>query len=192
MALGATAAPGDVMRVLAHDIRQPLSTIESIAYYLTLILPQDEKVHEQLDRIQQLVEQSNWMVTSGLLLSDTLSVPHESVDLRELMQHIDVAGFDVEICDTPHVHVDPPLLRAMIENLVTLFRQFPGRPSLRIRNEGEIDFCSSAIGHRSESSFCPGSTLSIQGVRRVAESHGGSLHVSIHPETGIKLRVMLT
>lgn len=40
MADAAPAPSDDLMRVLAHELRQPLSTIESIAYYLTLILPE--------------------------------------------------------------------------------------------------------------------------------------------------------
>src|SRR5439155_19065987 len=65
---GRTAvAASDLLRDIAHELRQPLSTIESVAYYLTLIVPpEDEKVQEQLARLQQLVEQSNWILTSGL------------------------------------------------------------------------------------------------------------------------------
>ncbi len=39
---------------LIHDLRQPLSVIESLAYYLELTSP-DEKVSAQLRKIQAMV-----------------------------------------------------------------------------------------------------------------------------------------
>jgi phosphoglycerate-specific signal transduction histidine kinase len=55
------------MATLAHELRQPLSNIESIAYHLSLVLPQsDEAVQGSLTRIRQLVEQSNGILTDGL------------------------------------------------------------------------------------------------------------------------------
>src|SRR6185295_4154160 len=75
-----------VLQAVAHEIRQPLSTIESIAYYLSMVLPRDEdKIREQLNRLGQLVEQSNWILTSGLHLADPLPISPEPVDLGELV-----------------------------------------------------------------------------------------------------------
>ena len=55
------------MATLAHDLRQPLSSIESIAYHLSLVLPQgDGDVQRSLARIRQLVEQTNGILTEGL------------------------------------------------------------------------------------------------------------------------------
>ncbi|MBZ5600976.1 MAG: hypothetical protein LAO79_01570 [Acidobacteriia bacterium] len=191
MADAAPAPSDDLMRVLAHELRQPLSTIESIAYYLTLILPEEQKVHEQLDRIQLLVEQSNWMLTSGQFIADPLPGQREDVDLRDLVGEIELAGFDVQFADPlPAVRADAPLLRALVENLVILFRQFPPTAALRIQ-PGCLEFSCAAHG-RSEASLGPGSTLCIQGARRVAESFGGSLQVSVDPSAEIRVRVMLT
>jgi signal transduction histidine kinase len=59
----------EVLGSLAHELRQPLSNIEAIAYYLSMILPpNDAKVQPQLARIRELVEQSN------LILSDALGL----------------------------------------------------------------------------------------------------------------------
>ena len=53
-------APAEVLATVAHDLRQPLSNIEAIAYYLSMILPPgDAKIQAQLARIRELVEQSN-------------------------------------------------------------------------------------------------------------------------------------
>ena len=59
----------EVLGALAHELRQPLSNIEAIAYYLSMILPPDDaKIQPQLARIRELVEQSN------LILSDALGL----------------------------------------------------------------------------------------------------------------------
>ena len=66
------------MATLAHELRQPLSSIESIAYHLSLVLPQaDEKVQGSLERIRQLVEQSNEILTDGLRRAATERTPQE-------------------------------------------------------------------------------------------------------------------
>ncbi|SRR5579883_2582641 len=185
------APSADLMRVLAHELRQPLSTIESIAYYLTLILPQDEKVREQLDRIQLLVEQSNWILTSGQFLCDDLPAQRERVHLGELIEQIELNGFETLIPDpAPEIESDGTLLRAMLENLVILFRQFAAPSALRVAPQA-IEFSCPALG-RTEASLGPGSMLSIEGVRRVAKSLGGSLDVSVDPAAEIKVRVLLT
>ncbi len=45
-------------RDLAHDLRQPLGTIETLAYYLELTAP-DESVCVHLKRIRAMVAQAN-------------------------------------------------------------------------------------------------------------------------------------
>jgi len=59
------------LQTIAHELRQPLSAIESIAYYLNLALPRDSRpARKQARRLQHLVEQSNWILTSALQLAD--------------------------------------------------------------------------------------------------------------------------
>jgi signal transduction histidine kinase len=60
-------SPTEVLAELAHELRQPLSSIESIAYYLAMVTPQgDARTQSELARIRQLVDQA------GSILSDTL------------------------------------------------------------------------------------------------------------------------
>src|SRR5580700_3151770 len=118
-ATGLQTAVGSVpvLRVIAHELRQPLSTIEAIAYYLSLVLPRDGdgKIHQQLDRLQQLVEQSNWILSNSLLLSEPMASAPESIDLAELITQTLVSrplsidpplGVDLE-GDLPLIHADP-------------------------------------------------------------------------------------
>ena len=73
MSSPASLEPADVFRTVAHELGQPLSSIESIAYYLSLVLPRaDAKSQEHLARIQELVEQSNWILSNGLCVADPI------------------------------------------------------------------------------------------------------------------------
>ena len=50
----------ETVRELVHDLRQPLSSIEAIAYYLEMTLPAEQSRERQyMRRIQQLVDQAS-------------------------------------------------------------------------------------------------------------------------------------
>jgi signal transduction histidine kinase len=51
----------------AHQLRQPLSTLEALAYYLDLIAaPEDARVHEQLRRIHSEIARTDQILRDGL------------------------------------------------------------------------------------------------------------------------------
>jgi len=201
------AASVDLLRSIAHELRQPLSTIESIAYYLSLVLPRDSgKVQEQLAQLQHLVEQSNWILTSGLQLIDPAPVSPELIDLEEIVTQgassrppsaevpmtLELAG------NVPLVRLDPGLGRALIQNLLMLFRQLATDKHpviLRTRTSAprgvSLEMTTTAPGYRSEAMLGAGSALSLQGARAIVEAHGGSLDFSVDPATGIRLSVLL-
>ncbi len=55
------------VRHLAHELRQPLSALESIIYYLDILLaPGDVRARDQVEKIQALVEQVNWIVDDAV------------------------------------------------------------------------------------------------------------------------------
>lgn len=52
------------LRELAHELRQPLSTIATCAYYLHMVLPEEAaKLHAQLDSIEQQVTEADRILT---------------------------------------------------------------------------------------------------------------------------------
>jgi signal transduction histidine kinase len=60
-------AIAQALGTVAHELRQPLSNIEAIAYYLSMILPPgDAKIQLQLARIRELVEQSDLILSNAL------------------------------------------------------------------------------------------------------------------------------
>jgi nitrogen-specific signal transduction histidine kinase len=63
-------ATDEILSTLAHELRQPLSNIEAVAYYLSMILPPgDENIQAQLARIRELVGQSDLILSAALGLA---------------------------------------------------------------------------------------------------------------------------
>src|ERR1700734_3293662 len=126
------SSPAVDLQTIAHELRQPLSAIESIAYYLSLALPRDSRpARKQAGRLQHLVEQSNWILTSALQLADGAPLAPQPLNLEELITqtviscaaqgdpriHLELAG------GLRLVRLDRGRGRILLENMVTLFRQ---------------------------------------------------------------------
>jgi signal transduction histidine kinase len=63
----AIASPEDRLRVLVHDLRQPLSTIEAIAYYLEMTLPAGQlDARLQMSQLQRLVADANTILETAV------------------------------------------------------------------------------------------------------------------------------
>ena len=59
--------PEDTVSRLAHELRQPLSTIEAIAYYLEITLPADQfEARRYLTRLRKTVEESNAILVKAI------------------------------------------------------------------------------------------------------------------------------
>jgi signal transduction histidine kinase len=203
-----TQAPSHAvdLQTIAHELRQPLSAIESIAYYFSLALPRDSRpARKQTRRLQQLVEQSNWILTCALQLADDTSLAPQPLNLEELIIqtvnarsahgdpriHLELAG------GIPLVNLDPGRGRALLENLLTLFRQLasdlhPVRVTTAAAEGGvALGIATSIPGYRSEASLGPGCSLSIQSARRVVEGHGGAFSIQVDVASGVSLKVVL-
>jgi len=198
--------PAVDLQTIAHELRQPLSAIESIAYYLSLALPRDSgPARKQARRLQQLVEQSNWILTCALQLAHDAPLAPQPVNLEELIiqtinartaegeprTHLELAG------GLPLVRLDPGRGRTLLENLLTLFRQLatdlhPIRVTTAAGEDGvSLSIASAIPGYRSEASLGPGCGLSIQSARRVVEGHGGTFHIHVDAASGVSLKVVL-
>jgi signal transduction histidine kinase len=200
----------DILHDVAHELRQPLSAIESIAYYLKLTLPrEDGTVYDQLLRLQQLVEQSDWILSNALHVTDALAVAPDAADLEELLKEVISSrgwgsdrGFSLDLAgNLPQVQLDPVLGRALVGNLLTLFRQlvtesYPAVVRTLPPGEGVsgilvLEMESAVPGYSSETMLGPGGALSLESARKIIAAHGGSLEYTIDPAVGIRVRVTL-
>jgi signal transduction histidine kinase len=56
----------DLVRDLIHELRQPLSSIEAIAYYLEMTLPPEQiQARLYMRRLQQLVDQTSALLSDA-------------------------------------------------------------------------------------------------------------------------------
>jgi signal transduction histidine kinase len=190
-----------VLGTIAHELRQPLSAIESIAYYLSLVLPRDGgPAREQAARLQQLVEQSNWILTCALQLADATPLTLQLVNLEVLIRQ--TVGKDSTIRlelagGLPLVRLDPGRGRALLENLLFLFRQaasdlHPVRIRTAKSDGGVLLAIGTAVpGYRSEAGLGPGCGLSIESARRVVALHGGTFRIHVDAVSGVGVEVVL-
>lgn len=197
-----TNAPA--LRDIAHELRQPLGTIEAIAYYLGLVLPRDDaKILEHLDRLQQLVEQSNWILQNGLNLTDMPSPTPVRLDLEEIISQAissrsPAPWLEWELTGAlPLVYADPSLAQALIENLLMLFRQISSESSpatLQTSTHARgalLEIHAPVAGYKSAAALGPGAAMSLESARRMAEAQGGSLDIEVDPAAGVALKLVL-
>ena len=199
IALEVPAAPQTLnfLETLAHELRQPLSAIESTAYYLTMVLPRGEnRAQQHATRLQRLIEHANWILSCGLQLTDTSPLAPQPLDLEELITEaasqfpeglaqfaegddalrLDLAG------DLPLVDLDPGRARCLIENLLTMMRRAADvahpvclRTSrgIGMSRQVALDFFVDARGDELDECFGAGAALGIESARRIVEAHGG-------------------
>ncbi|MBM3727700.1 MAG: hypothetical protein FJW40_20045 [Acidobacteria bacterium] len=137
----------DVVRHLAHEIRQPLSAIESLAYYLDMVLPRhDRKSRAQVEKIQAMVQQANWILADAVYYLNASPPRPETLDLNEVVAG-SIAEWSRERLDVrlrlelqpALVVLDPNRARHMLRNLFHFLRQAaqPGTPVDLWMCEGE-------------------------------------------------------
>lgn len=203
-------ATHEALGTLAHELRQPLSNIEAIAYYLGMILPPgDVKVQAQLTRIRELVEQSNWILSSALSLGQSFpAAPRPdhlpNIALEELVTEAVAscgappAGIRLELGgDVPLVHLDPRAGRDLVDSLLMLFRTISdGADPVTLRTSAGSG-CGAllelhASGNCANGVPGAGSELALESVRRIAAAHGGTFTLDAGgPTGGIHGRLML-
>jgi signal transduction histidine kinase len=199
-------SPAMALQAIAHELRQPLSAIESIAYYLSLVLPKDDRrAREQVSRLQQLVEQSNWILNSGLQLADETPLAPQPLDLAELITQ---AVASTALQGDPHpqldlaeqlplVRLDPGRGRVLIENLLALFQQLASRAhpvclkASRTESGVGVAITTASPGYRSEASLGVGCALSLASARRVVEAHHGTFQLEVDAIRGVSLMMLL-
>jgi signal transduction histidine kinase len=124
-----------LLRHLVHDLRQPLGSIESIAFFLDMVLAgADSRVKEQCLRLRQLVAQANWLLEDATLYTLCAGEPLAPVDLNGTLRQVaerrtrqDQRPPDLRLCAESSL-VLLPAGRAPIlfEHLCSLFADVAG------------------------------------------------------------------
>jgi hypothetical protein len=189
---------------LAHELRQPLSTIESIAYYLELALPHsDARVLEQLTRLRHLVEQSGWILNDTLAIAKTPAGKPEIVDLDELlsefvyeqMQHdSNRPHFELALAGAP-AWMDYRHGRELVYAVCRLFRTL-ARPGSEVEiftrslPGGRVLLQAKGKGHiGEEGSLPPGTQLTIDWIEKIAQQNAATVMIRLADPERLELLV---
>ena len=203
-----------VLRHIAHELRQPLSALESITYYLSIVLPRTEsKARMQVLKLQEQVHQIDWILTDAIHFLQASPPQLELLDLNEIVSrsiaewsraeglqaHLKLAD------DLPPVRLDLGQAQHLLHNLLFFFQRIStAGPAVAVSTSAtfeDVRLEVSATGGEFragelESLFepfhpqhPPGSGLALASVRRIAEGHGGRVDVQPMPGGGVNLAV---
>lgn len=203
----------EVVRQLSHELRQPLSTMESIAYYLTMVVPRhDMRVRQQVEKLQQLVEQMNWVLADAVHFFQATPPNPQLVDLNELVtesitgEPVSQSPLQVSLSESvAMVQMDPAQARHCVHSLIGLVRKWAhGEVRISTQHIGsEVHLRVSAPQLRIQSDeaslifepFRPhapaGAGLAFASVRRIAEANGGRAEVQLNEPKGVTVSVEL-
>lgn len=196
-------APSAVVRHLCHELRQPLSTIESSAYYLQMVLQAETRTEKELERIQEMVRQVDWILMDVVHYLQATTPRTQWVDIVEIVSSAVTASaryrpIDLEWADTMSstlVLVDPGQAEHLVRTLLAMYRQVAGPErgiGLSLSRQGDkvqIEFRSEADEKVLQSAedlmtpFTPhlpaGTGLALASARRIAEANGGTARVRV-------------
>ena len=197
----------EMVSLIAHELRQPLSTMESLSCYLEIVLPPHEtKAHLQVAKMQELLRQANWILSDAVHFLQAARVHPVLMDWNETVMEI-VSEGGATPGETIEFTLDdsiPPILfdldqawhlamgvylflRKLSRNksqVKVSSRLLPGLVELEFAAaapEANPDCCESLF--EPFSSHCPaGSGLAMASAKRIVQSHGGTIEVQTRPE----------
>jgi signal transduction histidine kinase len=204
----------DVVRHLAHELRQPLSAIEATAFYLDIVLPRtDLRSRQQIAKLQQFVDQANWILTDALHYLLAAPPRPELLDLDELVSDCvaDLGAGETTLlrlratAPPALVQLDPGHAQHMVRNLLNVFRLLADGKAVTVSTlafessvqmeiscpAGDLNFDPETLFDPFSPHLPPGSGLALASVRRITESHGGIVELSFAGPGVIRATVTL-
>jgi two-component system sensor histidine kinase HydH len=213
------AALGQLSAGLAHEIRNPLSTIKGSAEVLLKNVDSNGAVaHELAGFISSEVDRTNALVTRFLDFARPLSLRLEKTDITEVIDEavaqvekhtppLDVSIYKNYSPDIPPLPLDRQLIERVLYNLLLNAAQAsPPKGSVTVKTRqlgdtveiGVIDRGSGIALKDRESIFNPFFTTKSSGVglglaivSKIVDEHGGEITVESEPGAGSVFRVFL-
>jgi signal transduction histidine kinase len=213
------AALGQLSAGLAHEIRNPLSTIKTSAEMLNQSVPPDNALaHEMAGFISSEVDRTNSLVTRFLVFARPLAVRLEKTDLAQLIDgavadvekhspSLDVTIYKNYAPDIPPFLLDGQLMERVLYNLLLNAAQASppqGAVTVKTRQvDGTVEIAVIDRGRgiepkHLENIFNPffttkptGVGLGLAIVSKIVDEHGGKITVESGPGEGSVFRVYL-
>ncbi len=215
----ALAAVGEFASGLAHEVRNPLTSVRIDMQRIEEELPQDSKARNLLQRALGEIDRVNRSVTGALRVARSGTVTLETVDLRQPLQAAahaaepEIKTSNAELVlpvlsDAPiWVKGDAVALEQLLLNLLLNAAQATGRGGrveTRIAREEEtvtVVIRDTGRGIPQEdleritepffSTRPQGTGLGLAIAQRIAEAHGRGLEFESTPEVGTMVRLVL-
>ena len=214
------AAIGELAAGIAHEIRNPLFGISSVAQILKMEATTKDEHHPLMDAMMGEIERINRMVEELLFYGRPYSLNLSKVDLRAIWRSIILLAsseietrrltVETEFCpETPFIIADAERLRQVFLNLLkNAIDATPPLGEIRVRLEPHaeekavgIEVKDTGGGIASEtlpkifelfySEKKGGSGLGLPICRKIVEGHGGRIEVESRPGEGSIFKIWL-
>lgn len=206
----------EVSRMVAHDLRNPLTGIKGAAYALKKNYGEEigEKGRDLLEVIDDCVEYSNkivsdlWEYSSEIKLDKTMNSPYQLIKCAlttlEIPKNIQIVNY---ASDEQTLNVDAGKIKRVFSNLLkNAFDAMPNGGTLNItskklQEEIEFDFKDTGVGMSEETvkkigepfftTKAKGMGVGFSICKRIVEAHQGRIEVESAPGKGTKIAVFL-
>ena len=204
---------GQLAGGVSHELRNPLGVVKNSAYYLRMVLPDEEPARKHLGIIEREVEAANRIVTALLdfarvsvpsrVPSDLNAVVRACVERETVPDTVTVAAPLAE--DLPQVAVDPDQIGLALGNLIrNALQAMPDGGALTVETSwtaedvlvGVADTGGGIAPEHLDKIFEPlfstktrGIGLGLALVKRLLEANGGQITVESAPGQGSRFLV---
>ena len=205
-------ALGHLAAGVAHEIRNPLSSIKGLAKYFAERTPADGEAHQLALVMAREADRLNRVVSELLELVRPAHLKYQSVDLNEVITHSlqlvsqDAASRAISLTFTAQpalcrIQADPDRLKQVLLNLYLNAVHAIGREgviTVAVRECGDgrvkVSVADSGKGMTAEqlqaiftpyfSTKADGTGLGLAVVQNIVEQHGGTIHAESAPGEG--------
>lgn len=196
----------DVIRHLTHELRQPLSALESIAFYLQMTAGGDRSdISAHIDRIQQMVDNANWVLSDMLHLLQMAPPNAEPIILEEIVEEVLAESWTSEGIswetafpgELPAIAADLEQFRHLLRSVCHFLCHNVGQPravtiaARSAANAVHLEFRAYAPAVVPASVFHPLEANQLLTCRRIAENNRGQFVAETDADGGLLLRLDL-